>query len=76
MGKEFCPKNAQKRPFLRGKKHSVFCCFQREKSKREFMPLISEEMVITSERMMITSEEMGIIGEEMHQTSEELPFNG
>jgi len=75
-GSNFARKMLKKRPFLRGKKHPVFCCFQREKSKREFMPFSSEEIAITSERMAITSEEMCIIVEEMHQTSEELPFNG
>lgn len=65
MGKEFCPKNGQKVPFLRSKKHLVFQRFCNKKSKREFMPFISEEIAITSERMCFTSEEIRIIGEEM-----------
>jgi hypothetical protein len=76
MGKEFCPKNGQKVPFLRSKKHLVFQRFCNKKSKREFMPLISERIGIISERMGITSEEIRIVGEEMHQSSERIYIIG
>lgn len=76
MGKEFCPKNGQKVPFLRGKNTPVFSCFSSKKSKREFIPFSSEEIGITSERIGITSEEMNIVGEEMHQSSERIYIIG
>ena len=76
MGKEFCPKNAKKGHFWGGKNDPVFSCFRTEKSKREFMPIISEEMGINSEVILISSEEISVIGEEIPQTSEELPING
>ena len=65
MGKEFCPKNGQKRPFLPPFLHPVFACFSLKKSKWEFMAINGEEIGITSERMGITSEEIVITGEEI-----------
>lgn len=76
MGKEFCPKNGKKVPFLRGKNDLVFQRFHSKFSKRELIPFFSEEMGIISERMGITSEEIRINGEGMCISSERMCIIG